>query len=117
MKGTSPRTSEIKAHAFITGIAMFLATGTTHASVECDTLHTSDTRQIWRCGEVCVRAMGNPPYYITFDNVKRSGYIVHLGAFKWKQGGAQTATLGGKRCQTLGQTYDYDKIELEKPKQ
>jgi hypothetical protein len=67
----------------------------------CDTLHTSDTRGIWQCGNVCVRVFGNAPKrYVTIDGVDKD---VH---FKWSY---PKATLNGKQCKVLDQTYDYDK--------
>jgi hypothetical protein len=85
----------------LSGIAvLFLATGTAQAREPCDTLHTSDTRGIWRCGDVCVRVFGNAPNrYVTFDGVD------NVVQFKWKN---REASLNGKRCKFLPQSYEYD---------
>src|SRR5262249_53009879 len=85
-----------------TGIAaLFLATGTAQAREQCDTLHTSDSRGIWQCGNVCVRVFGNAPNrYVTFDGVDNAVN------FKWR---FPKASLNGKRCKLLAETYDYDK--------
>src|SRR5215472_12791522 len=86
--------------------ALFLATGAAQAE-PCvgglGTQHTSDTRGIWQCGDVCVRVYGNAPKrYVEIDGVDKD---VH---FKW--GYSKTdpfkATLNGRRCKSLPQTYD-----------
>ena len=105
----------MKTRALLTGIAaLFLATGAAHATEECDTTHTSDMRRIFKCGDVCVHIMGNPPSrYLTFDGVKDAGMKDDkIGSgrfrltFKWK---INTASLNGKQCKELPQTYDYEK--------
>jgi hypothetical protein len=94
----------------LTGIAaLFLATGmVTSALARCDTLHTSDTRGIWQCGDVCVRVYGNAPREVTIDGVggKWGGNVT----YKWSYRKIPfEASLNGKRCKMLEQTYDYEK--------
>jgi hypothetical protein len=92
---------------FLTGIAVLcLATVTANAREPCDTLHTSDTRGIWQCGNVCVRVFGNAPNrYVTFD-----GIDPYDKALRFKAGPTyKNASLNGKQCKALEQTYDYDK--------
>ena len=71
----------------------------------CDTLHTSDTRGIWQCGNVCVRVFGNAPKrYLTVDGVDPYKEVI-----RFKAGPTyENATLNGKKCKALNQTYDYD---------
>ncbi len=89
-----------------TVFALVAVVSSARAGKQCDTTHTSDLRRIWQCDDVCVHIFGNPPYYITFDGVK-DGKIVRSGTFEWKKD-ADTASLNGKRCKKLPQTYDYD---------
>jgi len=91
----------------LTGIAaLFLATGTANTREPCDTLHTSDTRGTWQCGNVCVRVFGNAPNrFVTFD-----GIDPYDKPLRFKAGPTyKTASLNGKQCKALEQTYDYDK--------
>jgi hypothetical protein len=96
----------------LTGVAaLFLATGTAYAGEKgCDTTHTSDTRGIWKCGNVCIRRWGNEGdrgFTIGLDqgDLGRSGLKDDV-TFVVKQ---NTVMLNGKRCKPLEQTYDYEK--------
>ena len=103
--------------------ALFLATGAAHADPSCDTEHTSDTQGIWQCGNVCVRLYGHcdggPLCSIEvhgLENFKRAGpYLFKserggLYSFKWSYKTYPfEASLNGKRCKMLKQTYDYEK--------
>jgi hypothetical protein len=97
---------------FLTGIAaLFLATGTVNAGEKgCDTTHTSDTRGIWQCGNVCIRRWGNEgdrAFTIGMDQggLGRTGLKDDV-TFVVKQ---NTVMMNGKRCKPLEQTYHYEK--------
>jgi hypothetical protein len=87
--------------------ALFLATGAAHAETKCDTEHTSDTRRIWQCGSVCVKIYGNPGHReIAIDGVDwPAAADIHLHFYR----DPSKASLNGKQCKELPQTYDYEK--------
>jgi hypothetical protein len=93
----------------LTGVAaLLLATGAARA-YECDTTHTSDLRGIWQCGKICVTTHGPPlNRSLEIDDFVQgdSGGGSIDFRFKYSKG---KATLNGKQCKSLPQTYPLDK--------
>jgi hypothetical protein len=86
---------------------LFLAPGTARAH-ECDTEHTSDLRNIWQCGKICVTTHGPPlNRSLSIDDFvqgESGGGSIDF-RFKYSKG---KATLNGKQCKSLPQTYLLD---------
>jgi len=95
-------------------LSVLCAAPRAHAETKCDTLHTSDSRGKWQCGNVCVYVLGNSPRQVIIDNVDSYwGGEVH---FKWSYKKAPfAASLNGKRCKMLKETYDYEKSDPANP--
>jgi hypothetical protein len=99
----------LAAFAAVTLAVMFASDA--DAGEKCNTTHTSDLRGVWQCGNTCVYRHGNLDVY-------RQGHLVEgIGArvltidgttdfvrFELK---GNVATLNGKRCKWLEQTFDY----------
>jgi len=84
--------------------ALFLATGAAQA-LDCDTTHTSDLHAVWQCGDACVRLLG-PPLNRQLVMDFNDDAARYRTVFKRNLG---KATLNGKRCKSLPQTYPDDK--------
>jgi hypothetical protein len=73
---------------------------------DCDTTHTSDLRAVLRCGKVCVHLRGpSHSRSLEVDNFDQGDDGGGRFSFKLEKG---IATLNGKRCKVLPQTYDYN---------
>jgi|SRR6516162_860399 hypothetical protein len=78
-------------------------------------LHTSDFKGAWQCGNVCVRRSGNPgDRAFTIDRIignRRTGLGDPIAGndppFTLTIKG-WVATMNGKRCKLLSQTYNYE---------
>jgi hypothetical protein len=98
--------------------ALFVATGMVTSALadeRCDTLHTSDARGQWRCGDVCVRQHGNNgdrSFQIGQDHKSGRSGVTDDMTFVIQGGRGirpSTVMMNGKRCKYLEQTYDYEK--------
>ena len=99
-------------------VALFLATGMVTSALadeRCDTLHTSDARGQWRCGDVCVRQYGNNgdrSFQIGQDHKSGRSGVTDDMTFVIQGGRGirpSTVMMNGKRCKYFEQTYDYEK--------
>ena len=78
-------------------------------------LHTSDFKGAWQCGNVCVRRSGNPgDRAFIIDRIienRRTGLGDPIAGndppFTLTIKG-WVATMNGKRCKLLSQTYNYE---------
>jgi len=98
--------------AIIAGCVMLSVLGVpgayAEAETKCDTEHTSDSRGKWQCGKICVSVFGNSPRQVVIDNVP--SYWGGAVNFKWSYKKAPfEASLNGKRCKMLGETYGHEK--------
>jgi hypothetical protein len=75
----------------------------------CDTLHTSDTRGIWRCGDACVRRWGNEgDRGFTIGREQGRTGLTDKMTFVVR---GNTVMMNGKRCKPLPQTFDYEEAK------